>query len=194
VGKPGAPLTLAALTALALVVAGCGGDDDGGSDEVSGTPGTAEDESSMTTEPDGGAPTTTAPLTPEEQAIAAYEKAWEAEFEALNPPNPEHPRIAESFTGVAAESIVGIIVEAQQDGHYTVGSMQTNPEPVSVTEQKVLLRDCTVEDSASYDSATNAVLVKGPYPSRSREVEVVNQNGTWRVSAIRTLEDSCTPA
>ena len=189
-GKPGAPLTLATLTALALVVAGCG--DDAGGEGATGT--TAAEEESTTNEAEGGVPSTTAPPTPEERAIAAYEEAWEAEFEALNPPNPEHPRIAESFTGVAAESIVGIIVEAQQDGHYTVGSMQTNPEPVSVTAQKVLLRDCTVEDSTSYDSATNAVLVQGPYPPRTREVEVVNQNGTWRVSEIRTLEEACTPA
>ncbi|MGH9228595.1 MAG: hypothetical protein ACRD07_07640 [Acidimicrobiales bacterium] len=189
--KPGAPLTLAALTALAFVVAGCGGDDDG---EAADATATAEAESSTTTEADAEAGTTTVPPTPEEQAIAAYERAWEAEFEALNPPNPEHPRITESFTGVAAQSIVGVIVEAQQDGHYTVGSMQTNPEPVSVTEEKVLLRDCTVEESTSYDSATDAVLDQGPYPPRSREVEVVNQDGTWRVSVIRTLEESCTPA
>jgi hypothetical protein len=188
VGKPGAPLTLVALTALAFVVAGCGGDDDGG--EASGTSAAAED-GSTTTSP--AAATTAAPATPEGHAMAAYERAWEAEFEALNPPNPEHPALTESFTGVAAQSIVGIIVAAQDDGHYTVGSMQTNPEAVSVTADKVLLRDCTTEDSISYDMATDAVVEQGPYPPRSREVEVVNQDGTWRVSLIRTLEEPCTP-
>ena len=188
-GKPGAPLTLAALTVVAFVVAGCGGDDDGGGDESADT--AAADGETTTTQADTS--TTAAQETPEEQAIAAYERAWEAEFEALDPPNPEHPALSESFTGVAAKSIVEIIVAAQDDGHYTVGSMQTNPEAVSVTADKVLLRDCTVEDSTSYDTTTDAVLEQGPYPPRSREVEVVNQAGTWRVSLIRTLEEPCTP-
>ncbi|HKA83970.1 MAG TPA: hypothetical protein VKD21_08905 [Acidimicrobiales bacterium] len=189
-GNPGAPLTFAALAVLAFVVAGCGGDDGGGgSGESADTTAAAKDEG--TTQADTS--TTAAPATPEEQAIAAYERAWAAEFEALNPPNPEHPALSESFTGVAAQSVVEIIVAAQDDGHYTVGSMQTNPEAVSVTADKVLLRDCTIEDSTSYDMATDAVLEQGPYPPRSREVEVVNQGGTWRVSLIRTLEESCTP-
>jgi hypothetical protein len=61
VGKPGAPLTLVALTALAFVVAGCGGDDDGGSEEVTGAS-AAADESTTTEEAASG---TTAPPTPE---------------------------------------------------------------------------------------------------------------------------------
>lgn len=190
-GKPGAPLSLAALTVLVFVVAGCGGDDDGGGGGESADTTAAVGDETTTTKPDTS--TTAAPAPPEEQAIAAYERAWGAEFEALDPPNPEHPALSESFTGVAAQSVVEIIVAAQDDGHYTVGSMQTNPEAVSVAADKVLLRDCTVEDSTSYDMATDAVIEQGPYPPRSREVEVVNQAGTWRVSLIRTLEEPCTP-
>jgi hypothetical protein len=187
VGKPGAPLTLVALTALVFMAASCGGDDDGGE---AGAQARITADETTTARPDTS---TTAPDAPEERAIAAYERAWEAEFEALNPPNPAHPALSESFTGVAAQSIVEIIVAAQDDRHYTVGSMQTSPQVVSVTADKVLLRDCTIEDSTSYDMATDAVIEQGPYPPRSREIEVVNQSGTWRVSLIRTLEEPCTP-
>lgn len=105
-----------------------------------------------------------------------------------DPPDGAHP-----LTEVAADTIIGIVVEQQNAGQYTVGSMATRPEVVSVTGNEVLLRDCTVETSTTHDAATGAVVEDGPGPPRTREVEVVNQDGTWRVSEIRTLDDPCTP-
>jgi hypothetical protein len=177
----------AAVVTLLLGLAACGGGDDDTDAEASD----AAESETTTTEVDE--PTTTAAPTPEEQAIAAYQAAWDAEFVALNPPNPLHPGLTESFTGVAAQTIAGIIVEAKNAGQYYVGSMETHPQIASATSDKVLLRDCTVENSTTYDAATGAVVEAGPYPPRSREIEVVNQEGTWRVSVIRTLEEPCTP-
>jgi len=183
---------LAALAGALLVVgiAACGGDDaDADDDAETETEGAASSESA----PEVDEAATTAAPSPEEQAIAAYEAGWVAEFEALNPPNPQHPALGEAFTGQAAQSIIDIVLETQNAGQYYVGSMETNPEVVSVTGSSVLLKDCTVEDSTTYDAVTDAVVEAGPYPPRSREVEVVNQDGTWRVSVIRTLEEPCTP-
>ena len=176
--------------ALLVVTSACGGDEDDAS---------ADDETDVgdPTSTEGGSEadetTTTSPDTPEALAIAAYERAWGAMFTASNPPNPMHPSIAESLTGVAAETIVGIVIEQQNAGQYTEGSMATRPEVVTATAEEVLLRDCTVETSTTFDAATGAVVEDGPGPPRSREAEVVNQDGTWRVSEIRTLEEPCTP-
>ncbi len=176
--------------ALLVVVSACGGDgddtsadDDAGGRRPTSTEGTSVADDTTTTSQD----------TPEALAIAAYERAWSAMFTASNPPNPMHPSIAESLTGVAAETIVGIVVDQQNAGRYTEGSMATRPEVVSATADEVLLRDCTVETSTTFDAATGAVVEDGPGPPRSREAEVVNQGGTWRVSEIRTLEEPCTP-
>ena len=182
--------TLAA--ALLVVTTACGGgttdeeDTSPDDDTEAGEAEQSEDESEDET-------TTTSPDTPEAQAVAAYERAWEAMFTASNPPNPMHPSIPESLTGVAAQTIVGIVIEQQNAGQYTEGSMATRPEVVSVTGSEMLLRDCTVETSTTHDAATGAVVEDGPGPPRTREVEVVNQDGTWRVSEIRTLDDPCTP-
>ncbi len=178
---------LAGAVAIMLVLglAACGGDDD--ETESSDTTVTEESDAG------GGDTTTTVAPTPDDLAIAAYNRAWEAMFAASNPPNPMHPSISESLTGVAAQSIAGVVIEQQNAGQHTVGSMQTHPEVVSSTADEVLLRDCTVEDSTTYDTATNAVVEEGSGIPRSREAEVVNQEGTWRVSVIRTLEDACTP-
>jgi hypothetical protein len=180
-------LVWAAALTLVLGLAACGG---GGDDDDAEASGDTPSESS-TTEPDGT--TTTAPPTPEEQAIAAYEASWDAEFVALNPPNPLHPGLTDVFTGEAAQTIAGIIVETQNAGQYYVGSMETHPTVASATAEEVLLNDCTIENSTTYDATTGAVVETGPYPPRSRQIEVVNQDGTWRVSVIRTLEDPCTP-
>jgi hypothetical protein len=175
------------LVLVAPLAAACGDDGDGAD---------TGDARGTTTESDDAADTTATtaePATSEELAIAAYVRGWEVEFKALDPPNPMHPELGEVFTGAAAQSITDIIVNAQSAGQRSVGSMVTNPTVASSTSEKVLLKDCTVEQSTTYD-ASGAVVDEGPYPPRSREVEVVNQDGTWRVSVIRTLEEPCTPA
>ena len=177
---------------LVVGIAACGADADADVDDAeteTETDGAASSEGA----PEVDEAATTAAPSPEEQAIAAYEAGWVAEFEALNPPNPQHPALGEAFTGEAAQSIINIVIETQNAGQYYVGSMETNPQVVSVTGSSVLLKDCTVEDSTTYDAVTDAVVEAGPYPPRTREVEVVNQDGTWRVSVIRTLEEPCTP-
>lgn len=186
----GARASAAFAGALLVVTSACGGgDDDAAADDDT----VADDPTSTETEPVADETTTTSPDTPEALAIAAYERAWAAMFTASNPPNPMHPSIAESLTGVAAETIVGIVIDQQNAGQYTEGSMATRPEVVSATADKVLLRDCTVETSTTFDATTGAVVEDGPGPPRTREAEVVNQDGTWRVSEIRTLEEPCTP-
>ena len=186
---------LVGMVAAALLVvttacgSGTGDDEDTAPDDDT----EARDVEQAEGESEDGTTTTTSPDTPEAEAVAAYERAWQAMFTASNPPNPMHPIISESLTGVAAETIIGIVIEQQNAGQYTEGSMATRPEVVSVTGSEVLLRDCTVETSTTYDAATGAVVEDGPGPPRTREVEVVNQDGTWRVSEIRTLEDPCTP-
>lgn len=184
-----------ALAAGGLVVLGsltaCGGDDDGGDASA------VEDLDTTTTEAGGDADSTTTTTqsdSPEAQAIAAYEAAWAAMFTASDPPNPMHPDLSATLTGAARDSIVAVVVEQQNAGQRTAGSMETHPEPVSVTGSEVRLRDCTVEQSTTYDVASGAV-VEGPSGTpRAREVEVVNQDGTWRVSVITTLEEPCTPS
>lgn len=185
-----AATTAAVATVVALMLVSCGSDDDessSGSNSVEDL-----DSGSETTESDDSTSTTEAP-SPDELAIAAYERGWEVEFEALNPPNPQHPAIGEVFTGEAAQYIIGVIVTAQNSGLYSTGSMETNPLPISVTAEKVHIRDCATEYSETYHMGTNELVEAGPYPPRTREAEVINQDGTWRVSVLRTTEEPCTP-
>jgi hypothetical protein len=189
VGKPGAPLTLVALTALAFVVAGCGGDDDGGSEEVTGAS-AAADESTTTEEAASG---TTAPPTPENEAIRAYGAAYDAFFEALNPPNPQSPELAEAFSGEARTAMIEAVFEAQRQGVYVVGSVETHPRVESSTVSEVILVDCAVETNTTYDATTRAVKDEGSYPTHRRTTLVNVGGGTWTVDSFVLLEGPCTP-
>jgi hypothetical protein len=179
-----------AAALLVLTVAACGGDDESSADTTDDTEGAAVEAEETTS--GGDDTTTTAAATPDEQAVAAYEAAWEAMFTASNPPNPQHPVIGESLTGAAAQWVVGVVIEQQNNAQHTVGSMRTDPQVVSSTASEVRIRDCTVEDSTTY-RADGSVVESGLSPPRPRVVTVVNQDGTWRVSEIQTPEETCTP-
>jgi hypothetical protein len=187
VGKPGAPLTLVALTALAFVVAGCGDDDRG---EAGGTSATAEDDSTTTVE---AASDTTAPPTPEDEAIRAYGAAYDAFFEALNPPNPQSRELAEAFSGEARTAMIEAVFDAQRQGVYVVGSVETHPRIESSTASEVILVDCAVETNTTYDATTRAVKDQGSYPTNRRTTVVNVEGGTWTVDSFVLLEEPCTP-
>jgi hypothetical protein len=184
VGKPGAPLTLVALAALAFTLGGCGGDDVGGTDTA------AEDETNTTE----AAAATTAPPTPEDEAITAYGAAYDAFFHALNPPNPQSPELAKAFSGEARTAMIDVVFEAQSQGVYVVGSVEINPRVESSTANEVVLVDCAVETNTTYDAATRAVKDQGSYPTHRRTTIVNLGGGAWAVDSFEQLEGPCAPS
>jgi hypothetical protein len=179
---------LAALSALAFALGGCGGGEDG-TDEVVGAT-IAEDESATT---GGAASATTASPTPEEQAIAAYEAAYDAYFNALNPPNPQSTELAEAFSGEARTAMIDAVFEAQRQGVYVIGTVEIDPRVETSTADEVVLNDCAVETNTTYDAATKAVKDQGSYPTHRRTTVVNLDGGAWTVDSFEQLEEPCTP-
>jgi hypothetical protein len=176
----------AAVVILVLGLVACGGDDDGGDDAEASD---ATDSETPTATADET--TTTAPDTPEELAVTAYQASWDATFRALNPPR-ELPELAQLLTGEAlSERINGIAGRARQ-GHYVVGSVTTHPTVVSATEHEVLLDDCVVENSIEYDAA-GQVVDPAENVQVNYRVTVINEAGVWKVSDFERREESCVP-
>ena len=170
-----------AALSLTFALVACGGDDDDASNETTTTTTTAPDESTTTAEP-----------TPEEQAIAAYQAAYDAYFAALNPPNPQSSDLMRLFSGEALTTMVNTIFQARNQGVYVVGSFEMHPEVVSSAPTEVQLADCVVETNTTYDAATGAQKDSGQYV-HNRRATVVNIQGVWSVSAFEQLEEPCTP-
>jgi hypothetical protein len=185
VGKPGAPVTLAALTALAFMAAGCGGGDDG-RDEATGIAGAAE---TTTTEASSSATA----RTPEDEAARAYGAAYDAFFDALNPPNPQSPELSEAFSGEARTAVIDAVFEAQRQGVYVVGSVESHLRVESSTASEVILVDCAIETNTTYDAATRAIKDQGSYPTHRRTTVINLGGGAWTVDSFEQLEEPCTP-
>ncbi len=84
----------AAVVVLVLAMAGCGsGEVEGETTPTTAAPGTT----TVPTPP----PTT---LTDEEAVLAAYQGYWDTWLAANDPPNPDHPDLAEYATGPALRS------------------------------------------------------------------------------------------
>jgi hypothetical protein len=174
-------LALGAALSLSFALAACGGGDDDDDALDTTTTTSAPDESTTTAEP-----------TPEEQAIQAYQAAYDAYFAALNPPNPQSTDLMRLFSGDALTSMVNTIFQARNQGVYVVGSFEMHPEVVSSAPTEVQLADCVVETNTTYDATTGAQRDSGQYV-HNRRATVVNIQGVWSVSAFEQLEEPCTP-
>jgi hypothetical protein len=180
------------LAATGLVA--CGGDDDGG-DEV-----TRSDGGDDTTEADGSddtsagdAATTTAPASPEDQAVAAYEQSWDATFSSTASDPPEvAPEIEDLMTGEALSETLNHINTLAREGRRVEGSIETHPQVASVTSSEVILEDCAVENSVAYEPGGEAGN-RADGVAFNYKVTVVNEGGTWKVADFELREETCTP-
>lgn len=177
---------LAALTAamLALGLGACGGDDaeDADDTEAADTAGAGEGAGRDTT-------TTTEPPTPEELAVAAYRAHWEATMRAMDPPT-ELPEIAETTTGQALSERLNGINRRARLGHRVEGTVEVDPQVVSVTGSEILLDDCAVENSVEYD-ANGGVVDTAEDAAYGWRVTMVDEDGTWKVAMFEQREEAC---
>lgn len=117
---------IGALAAVLLLAAtGC----DGGDDEAGGSTTTIA-ETTTSTPTTTEAPTTT--LSPEDGVLAAYRAATDAVTAAANPPNPDHPLLAEHLTGEQLDLVRSYVdqLRASNIGH--ILSTELNPGDVVI--------------------------------------------------------------
>jgi hypothetical protein len=193
VSRAGRFLAAAVAAALVAGLGACGGGDDetASDDEIEAASDDLEPGDETTTTGDDE-PSTAGPATPEEQAIVAYNQAFEAFFAALNPPDPRSPALAQTFGGDALVEVTSAVRQAQSEAVYVVGSMETHPRVESASSTEVVLVDCAVETNTTYDAATAQVKDEGSYASHRRST-VVNHDGRWTVDEFEQLEEPCDP-
>ena len=132
-GKPGAPLTLVALTALAFAVAGCGGDDDGEAGGEAGVSATAEDETSTTENPRAAL---------EAEIVAAYESSWNDFIKAGNPPSPEAEFLVEHLSGEALETTRDLLRQYEAEGVVVRGTYEFDATVRELGDDRAVVEDC----------------------------------------------------
>lgn len=172
---------MAAVGALALVLGACGGDDGGG-----------EDGDAATDESSGADESTTTTLSPEDEVIAAYDRAQEAVEAAFDPPNPEHPDLLASYAGPLLERQQARLAEYQVDGVSDVlVSKESDPQVVEIGDTTAVVEDCMTEVLQYTDTETREPQGEPRTYTALTESDLELIDGTWKIVDGRTIEEAC---
>jgi hypothetical protein len=181
VGKPGAPRTLVALTALAFVVAGCGGDDDGGSEELAGASAT-DDETTTMEDPREAV---------EVEVVAAYEASWTDFIKAGDPPSPDAEFLVEHLSGEALEVSRNLLHELQAEGVVLRGTYEFDVRVTELAEDTAAVEDCGL-DQMEVISPTSGEVVEAHDDQRDGIVaELTLEGGSWKVISYKDDNQVC---
>ena len=126
-----------------------------------------------------------------EQVLEHYEEYRLAREEYWNPPDPDHPLIAETLTGDFQDLIRQAVLQFQIDGRSVESpDLENHPEIVLVrTSTRVVLQDCATPDPEGGVFDTSGDRVEGDIPPRpgSRtfwEVTMVLVDGRWKAENV----------
>jgi hypothetical protein len=180
VGKPGAPLTLVALTALAFTVAGCGGDDDDGGGE-SAESSTAE-QTATTEDPQESR---------EADALAAYEASWNDFIRAGNPPSPDAEFLADHLSGEALETTRDLLRQYEAEGVVLRGTYEFDAEVRELGEDRAVVEDCGFDQLQLVIPGSGTVVETFDDQRDGLVAELTLEGSSWRVIGYTDDEQVC---
>ena len=176
---------LAVFALVALVLAACGGDDDTGA--VTSIPSSGNRQADATTD-------TSAPDSPEEQAVAVYQEGqtYLSGLLGHRPPDPTDAGLEQYFSGDALSGSRDVVAALASDNEYADSTVTTDPRVVDASDDSVVLDDCLQEQVTRFDVSSGAQKDSGS-ASYNLHVTVLAADGAWKVDQIEIREDPCTP-
>ncbi|MEW6473867.1 MAG: hypothetical protein AB1679_16570 [Actinomycetota bacterium] len=177
--RPRAPLGMCVLAAVAF--AACSSD---------GSP-AANRTTTTSTVP---TTTTTTTVEPQAAAVAAYRAFWQDFLAAVDPMNPEDPRLAEHATGDQLAAVRKSFLAAKAAGNVIRGSLDLAPKVVHADATTVVLRDCYGDSTGLYNATTGVRQDKDDPRRLLVTATVTLVDGVWKVASIKYEGDGCTAA
>jgi hypothetical protein len=179
VGKPGAPLTLVALTALAFLVASCGDDDDGGAGaEASAT----ADETTPSDDPRESS---------EADALAAYEASWNDFIKAGNPPSPDAEFLGDHMAGDALDVTRNLLRQYHAEGVVLRGAVDVDAVVTDLSPDSAVIEDCAL-DQLEVVVPDSGRVAEGHDDERDGFVaELIVEGGLWKVTSLTDDDKVC---
>ena len=130
-----------------------------------------------------------------------YLAFWDALWDAADPPDPDHPGLADTAAGDHLVGLQAQLTQLRDDGQVRRGRGTEHPVVVYVTahDTQALVRDCIEEnpESGVYDAISGERIEGGTEEGQrtllETRLEVVD--GDWRVVHVRVEEEdsSCEP-
>jgi hypothetical protein len=170
VGKPGAPVTLVALTAVAFVAAGCGGDDDGG--EAGDTSATAEDETTATEDPREAL---------QADVVASYEASWTDFIKAGDPPSPDAEFLAEHLSGEALETTRDLLRQYEAEGVVVRGTYEFDAQVRELADDRAVVEDCGFDQLQLVVPGSGTVVETFDDQRDGLVAELTLEGSSWKV-------------
>jgi hypothetical protein len=135
-------------------------------------------------------PTTTA-APAEDDVLSAYRGFWDAYLAAADPMDPGHPDLARFATGASLDRVRSSFTEHFERGEVIRGSVDLAPAVEQVTDSTANLRDCYLDQTHVFDSATGKQV--DPPGEATFEIVVTLQlvDGGWKVATLDKVADGC---
>ena len=179
-GRPDAPVTFAALTALAVVVAGCGGGEGGGE---AGSETTAPDEPSTSEDPRDEL---------EADVLAAYEASWTDFIKAGDPPSPDAEFLAEHLAGDALEVSRNLLSQLQAEGVVLRGTYQFDARVTELGDDRAVVEDCGLDQMEVVSPRSGEVVEPHDDERDGVVAELTLEGGSWKVISYADDGQVCT--
>jgi hypothetical protein len=130
-----------------------------------------------------------------------YLAFWDAVWSAADPPDPDHPGLADTAAGAHLEDLRAQLSQLRDAGRVRRGRGTENPVVIYVTDYDAtaLVSDCVEEDpdDGVYDARSGERLEGGTAPGQRTllETRLDVVEGAWRVVNVRVVEEdsSCVP-
>ncbi len=181
--RPSRPAFLAGLTALALGLAGCGGQ------ASVALPARAAPQASP-------AAVAGAPQTPQDQVVAAYTGYWQALGQALDSQNAVNARtiLAPYAASAMIPSLISGFETDWSRGEVQYGSPVPHILSVRITGDRANVHDCADFSNAGVQSASTGQVIGGLGDSRVNMIStLVFTGGRWLVSDQIPVVLPCVP-
>jgi hypothetical protein len=130
-----------------------------------------------------------------------YLAFWDAVWSAADPPDPDHPSLADTAAGDHLAGLQAQLTQLRDDGQLRRGRGTENPivEYVTDRDSAALVSDCVEEDpdGGVYDARSGERIEGGTAPGQQTlletRLEVIDD--AWRVVNVRVVEEdsSCVP-
>jgi hypothetical protein len=177
---------MVAMAAMVVVGGACGRDERSGSGPGGVSEPVAESVTAMATASTASTVVaTTQAMTEEQQVLAAYEESWRIWIDANDPPNPNHPGIAEHFQGTSRDRLLKQIESNLASGLSfrlpKPSQISFRPETVAVQGSTAVLVGCVVDDGLVVDTVSGAV-VNDRVVARRVRASLVQEEGRWKLS------------
>jgi hypothetical protein len=157
-------LTLAALTALAVMLTACGG------------------ETTTTEDPRKAL---------EGEVVAAYEASWTDFIEAGDPPSPDAEFLEDHLAGDALDVTRDLLAKYQAEGVALRGTFEVDAAVRDVTDDRAVVADCGLDQLQLVEPRSGTVLEGHDEDRDGYVAELTLEGNAWKVTSLVDDAGAC---